>query len=207
MRLFRFSCVIATLLSLLGGEAFSQGPSVCPQWPIGEWEGKLVYFAMYQQECGGAEEEVYLYGDFDWPTSCGAGGCIPADQAFLVGSSAKPNEPRGGILARGWGPKTDDFEMPLGPARRFSSRISQVAVRFDHDGSAATPEKTAFCYTYLVNAAALGGDSASKVMQFGFEAINAPAPGEAKPAKVVRNRNSYTYHVECEGNTYVVQLR
>ena len=204
MRLFRFSVVVASLFALLGGRAFAE-PTVCPIWEIDEWEGMKLYYAEYQVECGEQPESMYVWGNFDWPAACGAGGCVPAEEALVAGSDAKAGTPRVRILAQGWTPKTDQFEMPPGPARRFATQISRMAVRFDHDSNPATAEKTAYCYTYLLNAAALGGDGESKVAQFGFEANAAPA--EAPLAKVVRKRNPYTYHVEYEGNVYVVQLR
>lgn len=203
MRLFRYSLVVASLFALLGGKAFAE-PTVCPIWEIQEWDGMKIYYAEYQVECGAEPESVYLMGNYDWPATCGVGGCIPAGEAVVAGTFSK-SDAQGGILAKGWGPKTDRFEMPIGPSRRFATQLSRMAVRFDHDGNAATAEKTAFCYTYLLNAAALGGDGQSKVAQFGFEAVQAPT--DATPAKVVRKRNPYTYHVECEGNVYVVQLR
>lgn len=204
MRLFRFSVVVSALFALIGGKAFSE-PTVCPIWEIDEWDGMKVYYAEYQEVCGDQPESLYVMGDFDWPAFCGSGGCFPAQQALVAGTDAKSGGAHVRVLAQGWAPKTDQFEMPRGPARRFATQISRMAVRFDHDSNPATAEKTAYCYTYLLNAAALGGDGVSKVAQFGFEAKETPA--EATPAKVVRKRNPYTYHVECEGNVYVVQLR
>src|SRR6218665_2069643 len=113
MRLFRFSVVVSALFALIGGKAFSE-PTVCPIWEIDEWDGMKVYYAEYQEVCGDQPESLYVMGDFDWPAFCGSGGCFPAQQALVAGTDAKSGGAHVRVLAQGWAPKTDQFEMPRG---------------------------------------------------------------------------------------------
>ena len=197
------SLVVAACAAFSGSSAWA-GAVVCPIWELQEWEGMKIYYAEYMETCESEPEAVYLFGNYDWPAFCNGGGCIPADEVtYALKNNARPSR-QSRLLAQGWGPATDQFVMPAGKAQKFSKQTSRMAVRFDHDGDSATPDKQAFCYTYVTDPKAMGLDTQPKTLRFGFEALEARE--EAKVGRVVGKRD-FTYQIEVDGNRYAVQLR
>lgn len=197
-----FLLAVAACVAFSGSSAWAGG-LVCPIWEIEEWEGMKVYYAEYQEMCGDHPETVYLVGDYDWPTIC-PNGCIPTDEVtYSLKNNTRPTR-QSRLLAKGWGPATDQFVMPAGKAQKFSKQTSRMAVRFDHDGDSATPDKQAFCYTYVTDPKAMGLETQPKTLRFGFEALEEPQ--QAKVGRVVGKRD-FTYQIEVDGNRYAVQLR
>lgn len=197
-------CVLAAALFLSTKDGAAEAPHTCALWPMAYWEDMTIYYAEFHENCQTEPMSAYLIGDYDWPLECGSAGCQWEKE--LEVSATDPNRTTQGIvLSQKWIPRTDEFVMPAGPARRFSQQISRTAVSFDHDENPATPDKFAYCYLYQVNPSAVGGQSTSKFMKFGFEALEAPE--KAPRAKVTRRILNSAVHLEHEGTTYVVQLR
>jgi hypothetical protein len=196
------SLVVVACAAFSGSSAWAGG-WVCPIWELQEWDGMKVYYAEYQEMCGDEPESVYLIGNYDWPTIC-PNGCIPVDEVtYSLKNNARPSR-QSRLLAQGWGPATDRFVMPAGKSQKFSKQTSRMAVRFDHDGDSGTPDKQAFCYTYVTDPKAMGLETQPKTLRFGFEALEEPQ--EAKVGRVAGKRD-FTYQIEVDGNRYAVQLR
>ena len=197
-------CLLAAALFVSAKDAAAEAPNTCALWPMGYWEDQTIYYAEFHETCQSEPMSAFLIGDYDWPLECGSDGC-QWEREIEVSATDPTRTTRGIVLTHKWIPRTDEFVMPAGPARRFSRQISRTAVSFDHDDNAATPDKFAYVYLYNVNPSGVGGTSTSKFMKFGFEALE--APDKAPRAKVTRRILNSAVHLEHEGTTYVVQLR
>lgn len=197
-------CLLAAVLCLSTKDASADAANTCALWPMAYWEDQTIYYAEFHQDCQSEPMSAYLIGEYDWPLECGSDGCL-WDKEYEVSATDPTRTTRGIVLTQKWIPRTDEFVMPAGPARRFSQQISRTAVSFDHDDNAATPDKFAYIYLYQVNPSGVGGQSTSKFMKFGFEALEAPE--KAPQAKVTGRILNSAVRLEHEGTTYIVQLR